>query len=134
MLLHDRAVLRENREVGRRPSQPHQPRSLRRSPAGRAAPSPKARPLPQAPPDGVRREDGAPGDRCRLTSSSTWQSRNGAWPVPIDVSQGIPLHCVHGRVRELSLPEAARSHQEPGHRSGPGGHGKCPGACFWQLA
>lgn len=44
MLLHERAVLRENWEVGLRTSQPHQLRSLREEPAEQATPSPKARP------------------------------------------------------------------------------------------
>lgn len=61
MLLHDRAVLRENWEVGLRPSHPHQSNGLRRSPANQAAPSPKVSPPVQGPPDGMDHEDSPSG-------------------------------------------------------------------------
>lgn len=59
MLLHDRAVLGENWEVGLRPSHPHQPSGLRRSPAEQTAPSPIVSPLVRGPPDGVDHKDRA---------------------------------------------------------------------------
>ena len=129
MLLHDWAVLRENWEVGLRPSHPHQLSGWRRSPAEQAAPSPKASPLAQGPPESVNHEDRAPGTMRGCPHLPP--GRAGMGPSrSLQTCEDIPLACVHARVRALSLREAAGSRQEPGCWPGAGGHGKSPGTCF----
>lgn len=95
MLLHDWAMLRENGEVGLRPSHPHQLSGLRRSPTEQAAPSPKAS-APAQRPASMDYED-----RSQVLTP-TRQSRNGPSPVPASVSEDIGLRCVLP-VRAVSL-------------------------------
>lgn len=131
MLLHDWAVLRENWEVGLRPSHPHQLSGLGRSPVAEAALPLKSahRPRDHLMAWTMKTEPRRPLGAVLILHLAE-QEQGPAGSRSPSVRTPPPHKNVRIIVRALTLQEAAGSLKEPGLWRRAGGRGKSPGTWF----